>query len=189
MKHILTLLTVGVLLAFVTTGCQSPKGRSASGTTVAQSTRNNCYSLLYQLLNDQKNVSMLRFIKRENSDVKKLVNNIAVNSAAGAKLLEAFATEDSSIRLDDIRLPPGEQSTRDAIASSKEKELLRHTGAEFELALLLTQAEALSYGWHLAKVAGEHEPQVDRAGSLSKVSDDMENLYNQVFVLLLSRTK
>ena len=189
MKIILTLLTVSVLLAFVTTGCQSPKVRSASGTSVARSTRNNCYSLLYQLLNDQKNVSMLRFIKRENSDVKKLVNNIAVNSAAGAKLLEEFAKEDPSIRLDDIRLPPGEQSTRDAIASSKEKELLRHTNGEFELALLLTQTEALSYGWHLAKVAGENEPQVDRARSLVKVSEDMENLYNQVFVLLLSRTK
>ena len=100
MKIIPTLLAVGVLLAFVTTGCQSPKVRSASRTRVAQSTRNNCYSLLYQLLNDQKNVSMLRFIKRENSDVKKLVKNIAVNSAAGAKLLEEFAKEDPSIRLD-----------------------------------------------------------------------------------------
>jgi translation initiation factor 1 (eIF-1/SUI1) len=61
--------------------------------------------LLHQLLNDQKNVSLLRFIKREQEDVKTLVKKIAANSATGAKLLEEFARHDPSITLDDIRLP------------------------------------------------------------------------------------
>ena len=61
---------------------------------------------------------MLRFIKRENSDVKALINKIAANSAAGAKLLEKFARHDPSINLQDIRLPPGEAATREAIAST-----------------------------------------------------------------------
>ena len=132
---------------------------------------------------------MLRFIKREHSDVKNLIKKIAANSAAGAKLLEEFARHDPSIRLDDIRLPPGEVSTRDAIASTKQKELLSQTGDEFELTLLLTQTEALSYAWHLAKVTGENEPQPERARALAGVSEDMENLYHEVFVLLLSKTK
>ena len=63
------------------------------------------------------------------------------------------------------------------------------TGHKFELTLLLTQTEALSYGWHLAKVAGKNEPQPDRARALAGVSTDMENLYREVFVLLLSKTK
>jgi hypothetical protein len=145
--------------------------------------------LLHQLLDEQKDVSMLRFIKREHIDVKNLVKKIATNSGTGARLLEEFAKDDPSIKLDDIRLPPGELATRDAIASTKEKELLSQTGDEFELTLLLTQTEALSYAWHLAKVTGENEPQPDRARALAGVSKDMENLYHEVFVMLLSKTK
>lgn len=153
------------------------------------STRNNCYSLLHQLLDDEKDVSMLRFIKSEHADVKNLVKRIATISGTGAKLLEEFAKDDPSIRLDDIRLPPGELATRDAIASTKQKELLGQTGDTFELTLLLTQTEALSYASHLAKVAGENELQPERARALAGVSQDMENLYREVFTLLLSQTK
>jgi hypothetical protein len=145
--------------------------------------------LLHQLLNDQKNVSLLRFIKREQEDVKTLVKKIATNSATGAKLLEEFARHDPSITLDAIRLPPGEAAAREAIASTKEKELLSQAGGEFELTLLLTQAEALSYASHLAKVARENEFQPDRARALAGVSEDMATLYHEVFVMLLSKTK
>ena len=189
MKIIPPLLAVLLSVACVLTGCQSPKARSPSGSGAAQSTRNNCYSLLHQLLAEQKNVSMLRFIKREHADVKNLINKIAANSAAGAKLLEELARHDPSINLDDIRLPPGEAATREAIGSTKKKELLGQTGDEFELTLLLTQAEALSYAWHLAKVAGENESQPDRAIALAGVSKDMENLYHEVFAMLLSKSK
>jgi hypothetical protein len=187
MKIILPWLAAILSVACVLTGCQSPKARPPSGSSA--STRNNCYSLLHQLLNDQKDVSILRFIKQEHSDVKNLIKKIAANSATGAKLLEEFAKDDPSINLDDIRLPPGELATRDAIASTKEKELLSQTGDEFELTLLLTQTEALSYAWHLAKVAGENEPQPDRARALAGLSEDMQNLYNEVFMMLLSKTK
>jgi len=53
----------------------------------------------------------------------------------------------------------------------------------------LTQTEALSYGWHLAEVAAENDPQPDRARALAGVSEDMERLYKEVFALLLSKTK
>ena len=188
-KIILPLLAAMLSVACVLTGCQSPKARAPGGGGAARATRNNCYSLLHQLLDEQKDVSILRFIKREHSDVKNLVKKIAANSAAGAKLLEEFARHDPSIKLDDIRLPSGEAATRDAIASTKQKELLSQTGDEFELTLLLTQTEALGYASHLAQVAGENESQPERARALAGVSKDMENLYHEVFVLLLSKTK
>ena len=122
MKIILPLLAAMLLAACLLTGCQSPKARTPSVSSA--STRNNCYSLLHQLLDDEKNVSILRFIKRENPDLKNLVKQIAATSGTGAALLEKFAKDDPSIRLDDIRLPPGELATRDAIASTKQKELL-----------------------------------------------------------------
>jgi hypothetical protein len=187
MKIILPLLAAVLSVACILTGCRSPEARSPSGNSA--STRNNCYSLLHQLLDEQKDVSILRFIKPEHSDVKNLVKRIATASGTGARLLEEFAKDDPSISLDDIRLPPGELATRNAIASTKEKELLSQTGDEFELTLLLTQTEALSYAWHLAKVTGENESQPDRARALAGVSEDMENLYHEVFVMLLSKTK
>jgi hypothetical protein len=187
-KLILLRLTAMLSAAFMLTGCQSPKPQPPTGDGAALAIRNNGYSLLHQLLDEQRNVSLLRYIKREKPDVKDLVKKIAANSAAGATLLEAFAKDDPSIQLDDIRLPPGEVATRNAIASTKEKELLVQTGNEFELTLLLTQTEALSYAWHLAKVTGEKEPQPDRARALAGLSEDMQRLYQEVFVLLLSKT-
>src|SRR5688572_5010122 len=103
----------------VLTGCQSPKARSPGERGAAPTTRNNCYSLLHQLLDDEKNVSLLRFIKREREDVRNLIKKISANSAVGAKLLEELARHDPSINLDDFRLPPGEAATREAIASTR----------------------------------------------------------------------
>ena len=187
MQIIPRLLAVMLSVTCVLTGCQSPKATPPGESGAAPTTRNYCYSLLHQLLDEQKDVSLLRFIKREHPDVKNLIKNIAANSAAGAKLLEELARHDPSINLNDIGLPPGEAATRNAIASTEKKALLGQTGDEFELTLLLTQIEALSYAWHLAKVAGENEPQPDRARALAGVSEDMKNLYHEVFVMLFSK--
>jgi hypothetical protein len=187
MKINLPLLTALSLIAGFLTGCQPPKAGSSPESNVAHATRNNSYSLLHQLLDEQKDVSILHFIKREHPDVKNLIKRIAAASGGGSKLLEKFAQQDPSINLDDIRLPPGETATRQAIASAQKKELLGQTGDEFELALLLTQTEALSYAWHLAKVASENESLPDRSRALAGVSENMENLYHEVFAMLLSK--
>jgi hypothetical protein len=188
-KNIPPRLAVLLSVACILTGCQSPKAKSASGGRTAQSTGNNCYSLLHQLLDEQKDVSILRFIKREQAGLRTLVNKIAAASGAGAKVLQEFASHDPSIHLDDIRLPPGETATREAIAATRKKELLSQTGDKFELSLLLIQAEALSYAWHLAKVASENESQPERARAVAGVGENMKNLYQEVFALLLSKTR
>jgi len=188
-KLSLSLVTAMLSIACVLNGCQPPKAISPPVSDAAQSTRDNCCSLLHQLLNEQKDVSFLHFIKREPSEVKNLMKKIAVKSSAGAKLLEGFARHDASMRLDDLRLPPGEVATREAIASTEKKDLLGQTGDGFELALLLTQTQALSYAWHLAEIAGEHESQPERARALAGVSEEMKNLYREVFVMLLSKSK
>ena len=93
-------LFAGLLLAaWVLTGCRSPATGSPAGSRAASSTRNNGYSLLHQLLAEQKDVSLLRFIKSENSDVKNLVKRIATASGTGARLLEEFAKNDPAIWL------------------------------------------------------------------------------------------
>jgi hypothetical protein len=189
MKIIPSLTAMMLLTAGLLTGCQSPQAGSSSKSVASQSIRNNGYSLLHQLLNEQKDVSLLRFIRPEHADVKQLVSKIATTSGTGAKLLEAFAKDDPTIRLDDIGLPPGELATRAAIAATKQKELLGQSGNTFELTLLLTQTEALSYGWHLAEVTAANEPQPERARALAGLGRDMQNLYHEVFMLLLSKTQ
>jgi CheY-like chemotaxis protein len=189
MKFIRPCLALLLSAACLLTGCQSPQAKPPAGGGAAQETRNNGYSLLHQLLEEQKDVSMLRFIKREHSDVRTLVKKIAAASGAGAELLEDFARHDPSVILDDIQLPPGEIAARAAIAATKKKEILAQSGDTFELTLLLTQTEALSYAWHLAKVTGENERQPERVRALAGVQQDMKNLYQEVFVLLLSKTE
>jgi hypothetical protein len=48
-KITLPLLAAMLSVACVLTGCQSPKAGSPSGSSAAQATRNNSYSLLHQL--------------------------------------------------------------------------------------------------------------------------------------------
>ena len=165
-------------------GCQSPPARLRAQTTDSQITRNNCYSLLHQLLDEEKDVSILRFIKRENSDLKNLIKSVSAAAKAGAEQLETFAKQDPTLLLDDYRLPPGEQKTRDAIGATKEKELLHQSGNQFEMTLLLTQIEALNYASHLAKVAGANDAQPDRARYLAGLSEQMRKLEEQVIARL-----
>jgi len=65
--------------------------------------------------------------------------------------------------------------------------LLAASGDDFELSLLMTQSEALSYAWHLAKVASENETRPARAHYLTELSEEMKNLHAEVVSLLRSR--
>ena len=103
--------------------------------------------------------------------------------------MSEFAKQDRSIDLNDLRLPPGEVATRDAIGKTRKKELLGQSGDRFELSLLLTQIEALSYAGHLAKIASQNEPQPDRAQGVARMSVELLSLYEEVFKLLLSKEK
>ncbi len=173
---------VGALIGWLglSVGCTSPPRAPAVETTLSQSTRNNSYSLLHQLLDEEKDVSKLRFIKRENSDLKILLKNVASTARKGAEKLDAFAKLDPSLILDDYRLPLGEQKTRADISAQEEKDLLHSSGGKLELTLLLTQVEALNYGAHLAKIAAENDFQKDRALYLLGLSRELAGLRAEV---------
>ncbi len=181
-------------MACLLTACQSAQLRSAppAGELTARgsatlSRRNNAYSLLHQLLNEQKDVSFLRFIKREHTSIRKLMTQIGSSCRKGATLLEQFAKDDPSINLQDTDLPPGEVAARAAIAATKEHALLKNKSSDFELNLLLTQTDALNYGWHLAEVASKNEPQPEHARALADMAEELHNLYDAVCMQLLSK--
>jgi len=168
-------------------GCQLPRHQPAAAATKREQIRIDCYSLLHDLLDQQKNVDKLLLVKLESDELNHLIKTIAAASAAGARALERFAAQDGSFNLKQLSLPLGEIETRSAIASTKSRQLLTSAGVNFELKLLLTQAEALSYAWHLSKVAAAHESHPERVHHLTALSDEMKDLHRQTVSLMRSR--
>jgi len=149
----------------------------APKTTVEYATRDNAGSLLRELLDDEKNVSKV-FIVKEGKQVEPLVKLIAATSASQEASLDALTNADRTLNLRASNLPPGERAARDAEAKTKERELLFSKGPHFEFNLLLTQAEALNYGWHLAKVAAENSSGSE-SDTFKDIGKTMRQLYEQ----------
>jgi hypothetical protein len=174
----------GILLA-LTTGClTSPKPAQDRPSGTVSDLRNNTYSLLYDLLQDERHLSKLLIVKRESRDLNRLVKKISDLSAIGADRIKAFALADRSLQILTLSLPPGEVATRKAIADTKKHLLLGTSGREFERNLLLTQLEALNYGSHLAKVAAQEETNGDRAAFLRDIGKSLNDLHAEVSGLL-----
>lgn len=179
---------VGTALLAWVCGCQSvATDRPSTAATDAIELRNNLYSLLYQLLSDERHVSKLLIIKRESRDLNHLIKRISDAAANGADHLKDFAKKEASLNLEVEGLPPGERAVRRAIAHTKRNQLLGSSGEKFERRLLLTQMEALNYGAHLARVAADNESAPARAEYLSTLSQTMKELHSEVLQLLFNQ--
>ena len=175
-------------MAILVCGCQSVgNSRTSRDSAADPSLRNNAYSLLYDLLDDERHVSKLLIIKRDSRELNRLINQISETAADGAKRLKEFADKDPSLNLTALALPPAEQATREAIANTKKNQLLGRSGADFERTLLLTQMEALNYGTHLAGVAATNDSDPTRAGYLSTLSATLKHLHSEVAHMLFKR--
>jgi septal ring factor EnvC (AmiA/AmiB activator) len=181
-------LYIGVALAgLVGEGCQTvTTNPSRAPATAEAGLRDNLYSLLYDLLSDERHVSKLLLIKRESRPLNHLIKRISDEAAQGADQLKEFAKKETSLNLEIKNLPPGERAVRQAIATTKRNELLKSSGRDFERALLLTQMEALNYGAHLAAVAAKKDPAPRRAEYLSNLSRTMNELRSEVFQMLFN---
>ena len=189
MKLIVMALLVGGGLC----GCQSappPAVQSRPPTTSKPAdlvTRNNSLALLNELLNEEKNVKLILIIKKESPELNLLVKTISKTASNGAKLIKASKKKDPGLSLPGNGLPPGEKAAREGLSKTKEHDLLHSKGAEFELQLLLTQAEALSYGAQLAQDVATNDTQPDRARQFGQLGDQLKLLHEQVIARL--RTK
>ena len=146
--------------------------------------RNNAASLLADLLNDEKNVSKVLIIKQNSAELGVLIKAISTMTGSAADRLTELAKADPTLDLHDLGLPAGEKATRDAIAKTKEHDLLLTSGQEFEFNLLLTQAQALSYGSHLALVAAKNSEQSDQIKAFESFNVAMTDLYRQVVAMM-----
>ncbi len=174
---------VGAVLSLAVGGCSSLPPMPLSSPSQEPNklqTRNNAASLLSDLLKDEQNVGKVFVVKNASPEVTDLVKLIGATAATHERELEEMATNDPTLNLSEMALPPGETAARDGTAKSKEHDLLLSSDANFEFNLLFSQAQAENYGWHLAAVAAENSTKPDDAHTFTIISGTMKRLYEQV---------
>jgi len=174
-------------LSLIVAGCtlhQSSEEFPVKGTGNAAD--HGGYALLFGLLSNEKDIAKLLVIKRERRELRELIETIAKTAGAAHKQVEEFARADRSLNLTKQGLPPAEDTARASIARAKSKELLTESGKEFELQLLLSQSEALTYGSHLAATVGKAENNPERAKYFQQLAGDLRQLQSKVVAMLLS---
>lgn len=185
MRAFLSVAVLSFLLAV--SGCASRYQTSVPAGTLAvtkSQTLNNAASLLFDLLNDEKNVGKVLLIKHDREELHQLIKAISQTAGEAVKELERLAEQDSTLHLDRMNLPPGELAARAAEGKTKTGELLHASGTEFEFKLLLTQVQALGYGVHLAQVAAENSAPRHEREFFSGLSTDLDRLYEQSLALM-----
>jgi hypothetical protein len=177
---------VFMLLIIIFCGCAQTKhlesGRGTLPGDEKLETRNNAASLLHDLLGNEKNVSKILIVKSNSESLGRLIKAISEQSADYQKQLDGLASNDVTLNLRVLDLPPGEKAARAAAAKTDEHELLFSSGKEFEFNLLLTQAEALSYGGHLAVIAAKNSSLPKEVHIFNMMSQIMNQLHDQVIV-------
>lgn len=175
-----------VLVLFA--GCATaPKTEPPKSEDGALAIRNQGYALLYKLMSDEKNLSKLLLIKKEQADLGELIKRISKTSGEVAERLEKFSKADGHLHLELDGLPVVEKEVRDSIGKTRAKELVTKSGQKFELRVLLTQSEALTYGAHLAAVLQQHESDEARRKFLAQALERLQELHQSVIDLMHKR--
>jgi hypothetical protein len=180
-------LMIGGILATAICGCSSVQQATLTPPPTKPTPvqiRNNAASLLYDLLGDEQNVNKVLIVKSASANNAALIKLIAATATTDMRELEILATNDPTLDLKAIDLPPGEVAARDATSKAKEHDILFTTGANFEFNLLYSQAEAQNYGWQLAGVAAKNSERPDEAQTFDAISKSMEGLDKQVLMAL-----
>lgn len=145
---------------------------------------NQGYTLLYTLLDKDADVDKILLIKSADPRTEALIREIAAVCRAAIQRLRAFARDDPHLRFDSPSVPVVEQATRDAIESTVAKDLLSSWNEAFEVKLLLSQADAIGYGAHLAMTLRKFDTDGPRRAWLEQLSENLKLLYARVVARL-----
>jgi hypothetical protein len=179
----LFLLTCAVALG----GCaETHEPLSANGGLFRQ--KNEGYSLLYKLMSDESKVGQIFIIKHADPPVGDLVKQIGDACKSAQAEMEQFPQKDRRVEYDVADLPFIEQKSRDLAAHADTKALLESSGKTFELRLLFTQAQAMSYGRDLCEALAADETDPLRKGFLNDLSKQCGQFYDSLMDLLAVKT-
>jgi hypothetical protein len=150
-----------------------------------QSYRNNGYSLLHHLFDQEKSVELILVVKTAPKDVADFVHEVSQGAKDSLDSLDELRDHDKAIRFDEAGLPQFELDTRASIKGDKQHMLLfGTTGSAFARTLLVSQIEAGTYGMNLAKVLADAEPNPQRAAVLQKISARWGKIRDKAYRLL-----
>jgi hypothetical protein len=142
------------------------------------------YALLYQILGQERQVPKLLIIKEERPALESVIDAIGETCGTAYERLEQLAKQNPRIDLADTGLPAAELRTREAIAATRRDQLLAASGREFELQLLWSQNEALTYAAHLADTLSRSEPDATRLAFVRALWKELLQRQEQVQALL-----
>lgn len=165
-------------------GCCSTSGESLSHNGGLIHERNEGYSLLYQLMGDESDVSKLFILKHVDESVGGLVKEISGTSQAAKLKLDGFFTPQSRIEFDVSDLPKTEQASRELERKRQTKELLFSSGKAFELQLIFSQAEATEYAANLCQAIATLEDDPGRKDFLTKLAGEFAGYRDRLMGLL-----
>lgn len=170
-------LGLASLLCLSSTGCALlQKEKAPPPQPASRSELIDGYKLLYDLVSQEKDVPKLLIIKNETPPLRAFIKEIGRTASLVQKELEQLKP-----RLKDSAdpLPLAERQTRKAIEKTRTRELLRSRGADFELRLVLSQLEALTYAVHLAQSLAAAESSPARRKMLTEFEQAFLDLYAQ----------
>jgi hypothetical protein len=169
------------LIALLVTGCASKPGPPDIGILHQQV---DGYGILYGILKDEADVGKIFVIKHADDSVGDLVRQVGSTCTAARDKLETYSKLDPNLGLNLTNLPAIEVQSRDITASRTERKLLLSSGAEFELNLIFTQAQAMNYVHTLCDALSEHEQNADRKEFLKTLSQESGILHDRLMAML-----
>jgi hypothetical protein len=179
-KRLGVLAAVGVIAACLSSA--NSKRPSDNGGPVHQ--LNEGYSLLYQLMSDESDVSKMLIIKHADEPVAGAVKEISAACRAAKSRMDDFPKADVRIEFNVPDLPSVEQESRDLDSSIEEKELLFSSGKTFEVRLIYSQAQAMEYGEVLCKALAAREDDAGRKAFVTDLAKQCADFRDRLLELL-----
>jgi len=146
---------------------------------------NGGYHLLYQVCDDESNVSMIFLVKDAPVKIEVYAKHVSKTADESLVILEHMQDREPQLKFDRNPLPAVERDVRASIRSDKEDQLVFDTsGPDFVRAFLVSQIEASSYASNLAKVLEDRETDPRRIQALREVSAKWKAIRQDSFRLL-----
>lgn len=174
-----------LILAVLLMGCQGTMKRGSLEPSGSPSIAlAHGYGLLYSTIDDESKVDQVLVLKNPEPPVAELLKSIGEFARNAKTQLEAFATQDASIFLDDSGLPEVEVRTRASISAATSRQIIFSGGKTFELQILLTQHQALNYISHLAGTLSAQDTIETRKQYFTQLAKEASDLHDRVIAQL-----
>jgi hypothetical protein len=158
--------------------------RSHAQSKAPQQSLNDGYSQFYSFCGQEKNLSLLNFVKTTTPEIADYEKRISETATRDMAILTKFAANTQALRLDTVSLSSFETSVRHSMDADREHRLIfGASGASYSEAVLMTQCEATNYGLHVAKILSQIDPNSDRAAAMNRIFEHWSRLHEEAYRL------